>query len=57
LRGIPGSVPGVFSYPAGCRFHPRCRQAQGICATEVPALRHAGLGAVACHFPDGAAHG
>ncbi len=57
LRGIPGSVPGVFNYPAGCRFHPRCRQAQGLCATDAPALRHEGLRAVACHFPDGAAHG
>jgi peptide/nickel transport system ATP-binding protein len=57
LRGIPGSVPGVFNYPAGCRFHPRCREAQGLCAAEVPPLRQDGPRAVACHFPNGAAHG
>ncbi|MGQ2955439.1 ABC transporter ATP-binding protein [Agrobacterium sp.] len=57
LRGIPGSVPGVFNYPAGCRFHPRCREAQGLCAAEVPPLRQEGPRAVACHFPNGAAHG
>jgi peptide/nickel transport system ATP-binding protein len=26
LKGIPGSVPSVAGYPAGCRFHPRCRR-------------------------------
>jgi oligopeptide/dipeptide ABC transporter ATP-binding protein len=57
LRGIPGSVPGVFNYPAGCRFHPRCREAQGLCAAEVPPLRQDGPRAIACHFPNGAAHG
>ncbi len=57
LRGIPGSVPGVFNYPPGCRFHPRCRRAQAVCAAEVPALVHDGIAALACHFPEGAAHG
>ena len=50
LKGIPGLVPGVANYPAGCRFHPRCGDAQAICAHDVPVLRIDRDQAVACHF-------
>ncbi|MEO9338278.1 ABC transporter ATP-binding protein [Mesorhizobium sp. SB112] len=52
LKGIPGVVPGVLSYPAGCRFHPRCALAQSICASELPHLQIHGAAAVACHFSE-----
>ena len=49
LTGIPGAVPGVARYPAGCRYHPRCPRASGICQTEAPALEATTGGTVACH--------
>ena len=55
LTGIPGAVPGVAQYPAGCRFHPRCGAAQDLCGHDVPALRALRAGTVACHFPGGIA--
>jgi oligopeptide/dipeptide ABC transporter ATP-binding protein len=37
LLGIPGSPPDLANPPVGCRFAPRCPQAQPRCiATEVP---------------------
>ena len=51
LSGIPGTVPGVSSYPPGCRFHPRCSRAGAVCAMEVPALETRNGASVACHFP------
>ena len=37
LLGIPGSPPDLANPPAGCRFAPRCPQAQARCtAAEVP---------------------
>ena len=52
LATIPGQVPSPAARPTGCLFHPRCRFAAPICATERPKLR-AGPegGSVACHFP------
>ncbi len=47
LTGIPGAVPSVAAYPAGCRFHPRCPRALPVCAATVPAL----TGGHACHNP------
>jgi peptide/nickel transport system ATP-binding protein len=53
LAGIPGSVPSVANYPAGCRFHPRCDRAGAPCAATVPPLEHLPSGAeVACHFAE-----
>lgn len=49
LTGIPGAVPGVARYPAGCRYHPRCPRASDICQTETPALEAVTGGTVACH--------
>ncbi len=55
LKGIPGIVPSVADYSAGCRYHPRCANAQLRCTTEVPQLKARHPGAVACHFSDTAA--
>ena len=54
LTGIPGAVPSVASYPAGCRFHPRCVRAIERCKTEVPQPRPFDHGMVACHVAGGA---
>ncbi len=45
LRAGPADPLNV---PPGCSFHPRCPDAQPICARERPVL---GAAAVACHFP------
>lgn len=38
LQAIGGQPPDMFSVPAGCAFHPRCKQAMRICAREIPRL-------------------
>jgi oligopeptide/dipeptide ABC transporter ATP-binding protein len=38
LYVIPGAVPDLSRRPAGCPFHPRCPDAQDICAKEYPGL-------------------
>ncbi|QDR82395.1 ABC transporter ATP-binding protein [Sporomusa termitida] len=37
LTGIEGQPPDLLRPPAGCPFHPRCRQAMRICAEYYPA--------------------
>lgn len=37
LTGIEGQPPDLLRPPAGCPFHPRCRQAMRICAETYPA--------------------
>lgn len=50
LRVIPGNIPNLIEPPKGCRFHPRCKFAQGICKEEQPLLEEVALGRfVACH--------
>ncbi len=44
LAAIPGQVPPATSWPAGCRFHPRCPYAWEKCRTEAPPLQGAGEG-------------
>jgi oligopeptide/dipeptide ABC transporter ATP-binding protein len=36
LEEIPGMVPSMFDLPKGCVFHPRCREARGLCKEEGP---------------------
>ncbi len=46
---LPGDPPSLAAIPRGCRFHPRCGDAQDGCAATVPELEAAGEGrAVAC---------
>ncbi len=54
LNTIEGTVPGLSSLPAGCRFHPRCPLADELCRTTPPELESCGDGHdVACHPTDG----
>jgi len=52
LEPIKGTVPGLFSRPSGCAFHPRCDSfMSGICDDTFPALREVSENqCVACHL-------
>ncbi len=57
LEGIVGNAPNPTDWPAGCRFHPRCKYATAFCQREHPLLfdvSSKGDGAkphlVACHL-------
>jgi len=56
LVGIPGTIPGVFAYPSGCRYHPRCALAVPDCARKVPPEQDLGLTRVACDRLEETAH-
>ncbi len=48
---LMGDVPSPANPPHGCRFHPRCRYAQDICAKDDPPLIPLSNGtSAACHF-------
>ena len=42
LSTIDGAVPDLRSWPAGCRFNPRCPLADDICRNEKPPLAPVG---------------
>ena len=48
-----GEVPSVMRPPPGCRFHPRCPQAQAVCREQAPELADLGGRQVACHLHRG----
>jgi len=52
LVPIKRTVPGVFSRPSGCAFHPRCNSfMSGICDSAFPDLREVSQNhCVACHL-------
>ncbi len=48
---LPGEVPSPLNPPSGCRFHPRCSEAEAICHEETPVLVDVGGGHhIACHL-------
>lgn len=49
---LRGEVPSLLHPPSGCVFHPRCAQADALCARKVPLLRELGGSRVACHHPN-----
>ncbi|MBL8698044.1 MAG: ABC transporter ATP-binding protein [Alphaproteobacteria bacterium] len=50
LREIPGVVPSIAAFPPGCRFNPRCADAEERCRSAVPAASSMpGGGLVRCH--------
>ncbi len=56
LQGIGGAPPDLRAPPAGCRFHPRCAEADARCASEAPRLLRLGeFHEAACHRLDAAA--
>lgn len=50
LHPIRGQSPDTRAVPGGCPFHPRCTQAEAICAEKHPPLEPSRGRLVACHF-------
>jgi dipeptide transport system ATP-binding protein len=51
LPAIPGTVPGPFDRPVGCRFAPRCAFATEVCFTIPPPRQDAELSLALCRYP------
>lgn len=52
LPAIEGTVPNPIDFPPGCRFKPRCNQAEDICRTCEPPMINVGGHRVACHVAE-----
>ena len=51
LKAIPGNVPSIMDFPAGCRFSTRCDRVMDRCHGEEPPLREMKPGHfVRCHL-------
>lgn len=50
LRPIRGRPPDPRAVPPGCPYHPRCTQAEPVCAEERPVFVRTPDRAVLCHF-------
>jgi oligopeptide/dipeptide ABC transporter ATP-binding protein len=47
---LTGDVPSPVNPPAGCSFHPRCRECRDLCSAEAPVFRELAPGRwVVCH--------
>jgi oligopeptide/dipeptide ABC transporter ATP-binding protein len=52
LKAIPGTVPRLGDFPGGCRFYPRCSQAQVACAqSEINLVETGASRWVRCPYP------
>jgi peptide/nickel transport system ATP-binding protein len=52
LVTLPGEPPDLLNPPPGCRFHPRCPHAIGICSEQIPEFKdHGGNHFAACWNP------
>lgn len=47
---LQGDVPSPSNPPAGCTFHPRCRDCMDICRTEKPKMKEIDGTFIACHL-------
>ena len=45
---LAGDPPNPINPPAGCRFHPRCAQAEPVCGQRAPSRANIASGGVAC---------
>jgi peptide/nickel transport system ATP-binding protein len=51
LKSIAGNVPNLVNPPSGCRFHPRCPHAMGVCRESFPEMvEMGGDHHVACYY-------
>jgi len=53
---LKGEIPNPINPPPGCRFHPRCPIAAGVCSDEIPVMLPTELVAshlAACHLRTG----
>ncbi len=54
IETIQGAVPSLLTPPPGCRFHPRCPEAQPLCQEVEPVMRVLDDdNRVACHLVEG----
>lgn len=49
LKPIEGLMPDPSNLPAGCKFHPRCKECMAICAERTPFQTVWGTQKIKCH--------